>query len=291
MEELNIKQLAIINAVIECQSAALAAQKLNISPSAISYTLNQARKFTGQQLFTRTAKGLKANPEVYALQKKYQQISSLNSSRSDFIITTYSPIEMILSQHLYKMIRRTDTTSLRFITMDSNEDNRLMKLKHREVDIDIGGKLPDDKSIVCARYLHCDVHVLVNKAHPTIGNSFSMEDWQQNQHLRWRRDVGSIADMVDGLKSSESLMASRVTAYESANLLTLAAICSRSPHIMLMPEIFIPSLQKIFPVKHFRLPDSHSLTFDCHLHYHRSMAASISQLAIFNAFHQGRAKI
>ncbi|MCT4706872.1 LysR family transcriptional regulator [Enterobacteriaceae bacterium H11S18] len=284
MDDLNIKQLAIINAVIECKSAALAAQKLNISPSAISYTLNQARKITGMKLFTRTAKGLTANPEVFELQKQYQQISSLNSSRSDFIITTYSPIEMILSQHLYKVMNHSETTSLRFITMDCNEENRLVKLKHREVDIDIGGKLPDDKSIICVHYLHSEVCVVVNAAHPTIGNSFSLADWQQNQHLRWRRDEGSIADILDGLKSSETLMMDRDIAYESANLLTLAAICSQSPYIMLIPKIFLPSLKKIFPLKHFDLPDGHSLTFDCYIHYHRSMAANINQLALHDAF-------
>ena len=272
MNELSIRQLKIINALIKCQSAVKAAQALKISPSAISYSLNQLKKQTGKELFIRTRNGLRPNEHALALQKKFVEISALNSIKNEFVIATYSLIEMLLAEHIHE---GTDSL-MHFTTMATCAEERLRKLKHREVDIDIGGKLPDDRAIVSRRFVRSETCILVAEDHPRIQETFTLDNWVENQHLSWQRGVGSLRGLVD--KVDVHLMTERKIAWTSPNLLALAWHCSASEYVMIMPKMFIPFLQARFPVKAYPPPKALEMTFECYLHYHRAMEENINAL-------------
>ncbi|MBU9843903.1 LysR family transcriptional regulator [Rahnella ecdela] len=281
MNNINIKKLQIVNALIECGNACGAAKKLFISPSTISYTLNQLHTQLGESLFRREKGGLKPNKEAFVLQEKYHEIMGLSIPRKAFIITTYSLIELLLADYIHDLI---SDRYLHFTPMDVCEDERLRKLKHREVDIDIGGKLPVDASIISKRYLYSRMCILVNKDHTLIKNNFCLSDWRENKHLRWQRDIGSITSMVGGIKITDPLFSEREISWESSNLLTLAYICSCSDNIMIVPEVFTKPLMSMLPLKTFMLPTELEMKFTCYLHYHRSLQHKVSSLGLYNIF-------
>lgn len=276
MNDINLRQLKIINTLIEYQSAVKAAQVLNISPSAISYSLNQLKKQTGKELFIRTRSGLRPNSHAFELQKKFKEVVQLNSRKNEYVIATYSLIEILLAEYLHE----GNDTLMHFVTMGSCDEERLRKLKHREVDIDIGGKLPEDRSIVSRHFVRSDICIIVNEKHPRIKESFTLDDWRENEHLSWQRGIGSVIGMVENI--DHNLMAERNIAWTSPNLISLAWHCSISDYVMIMPRMFVPYMKKRFPLKAFTPPPELQMTFDCYLHYHLAMEDKINALLLPN---------
>jgi DNA-binding transcriptional LysR family regulator len=281
MNNIAIKKLQIIDSLIECGCASKAAEKLVISPSTISYTLKQLQAQLGISLFRREKGGLKPNNQAFVLQERYHEIMGLNITRKAFIITTYSLIEFLLAGFIHDLI---SDKSLHFTPMDVCEEERLRKLKHREVDIDIGGKLPEDVSIMSKRYLYSRMCILVRKEHSSIKDKFSLTDWHENKHLRWQRDIGSISNMVDGFRITEKIFREREISWESPNLLTLAYLCSGSDHVMMVPEVFAKPLMSMLALKTFMAPPELEMTFTCYLHYHRSLEKKVDSLGLYNIF-------
>jgi DNA-binding transcriptional LysR family regulator len=275
MNKISLQKLKIINEVIECESATEAARRLNISTSAISYTIKGLRDYLGTDIFTRTKLGLKPNETSFALQQRYREIMSLNSTKRKFHVATYSLIELLLTNSVQAM---EGNTLFHFQTMDENEEERLRKLKLREVDIDIGGKLPDDISITSKRYLQSDTTILVRENHSNIKDSFTLNDWENNTHLRWRRDLGSITSMIDEIKFADELFLNRKISWESPNLLTMAWLCANSDAIMVIPEIFVAPLKKLFALKSLTPPAELRMKFECYIHYHRALNSELNQL-------------
>ncbi|TDN47021.1 LysR family transcriptional regulator [Scandinavium goeteborgense] len=275
MHTISLQKLKIINEVIECENAMKAASRLKISPSTISYTIKSLKEKLGTDIFVRTPSGLKPNDTALVLQERYRELIALNTSRKEYFIATYSLIELLLTESIQF---RNDETLFHFITMDTSEDERLRKLKQREVDIDIGGKLPDDLAIISKKYLQSDMKILVSENHPTISNAFTIDDWLNNTHLRWRRDLGSITAMVNGMNMSNELMFNRDISWESPNLLTMAYLCARGDSIMLVPEVFVASLKKILPLKALTLPDKLEMKFECYIHHHRSLKVELKDI-------------
>ena len=275
MNTISLQKLKIINEVIECKSAYKAASRLNISPAAISYTIKTLREKIGSELFIRTKCGLRPNDIALALQDRYRELTVFNTKRKEYFIATYSLIELLLTDSINTL---ESGSLLHFITMDESDDERLRKLKQREVDIDIGGGLPYDISIVSKKYLHSDIAILVNKNHPTIGDEFTLKDWCNNTHIRWRRDIGSITSMLNGINPEHHVLFNREISWESPNLLTMAYVCANGDSIMIIPEAFVDLLKKRFPLKSFSLPTEMEMKFECYIHYHRSLKIELNNV-------------
>jgi DNA-binding transcriptional LysR family regulator len=274
MPEITIRQLQVVNAIIKYGSAATAAKSLNISPSAISYTLNKLMSDSGEKLFVRTRQGLKPNEFAFELQSKYNKLTQIKNSQSRFVIATYSLIEQLLGEH----IQDTNDASMHFVMMDSCENERLRKIKNREVDIDIGSSLPRDSSIISQHFLHSEICIIANKNHSEIADIFTTDDWIKNKHLIWQRYNQNISDLDRYF--DHDLFEDRQVSWTSSNLLLLAWHCSTSNHIMMMPKIFVPAIQKSFPIKAYTLPTELKMRFDCYIHYHKAMRNSVDSLLL-----------
>lgn len=72
--KLDIKTLRTIYTLCSCGSVMQTAKLLGVSPGAISYTLNKARKITGSALFFRSRTGMEPGSLAEELSQKYQKI-------------------------------------------------------------------------------------------------------------------------------------------------------------------------------------------------------------------------
>ncbi|MFK3659281.1 LysR family transcriptional regulator [Scandinavium sp. NPDC088450] len=267
MNNISLVALKVVDAVIEHKSAVAAGLKLNISPSSISYILKKLREETQQTLFIRTRWGLVPDRYALELQKKYREIRMLSDSRREYIVTTYSPVELLIGMRIQSLA--LDDIFLRFQGMPDTPEERLRNIRHRSVDIDIGSRLPTDNAIVSFPYLMSGMCVMVSKHHRSVGESFTKSDWYDNRHITWLRGNDDLSETIANLDKNREVFESRVIACESTSLLAMSHLCAYSDNIMLLPEIFAPSLENIFPVNTFPMPWDIPLQFRCHIHYHR----------------------
>ncbi|MDH1612399.1 LysR family transcriptional regulator [Klebsiella aerogenes] len=276
MQQLTLKQLDILNAVVEHGNATRAAEALNLSPSAVSYQLKTIRAKTGSPLFSRTRKGLTPQQSVLNILKQHINLQNMNTPRKTFIFSTYTPVELLLSGTISLAPEKWKDLTFRFRMMADGEAERIRRLRIREVDFDIGSKLSGDKSIITKRFLSSPLCVIVSRRHPTITDRLTLNDWKHSRHLRWLRDSScQIESLVPGLRHPHRLLDERDISAESANLLALVYRCSQTNEIMLMPEIFARQLSTIFPVKMFPVPEGLTMRFSCYIHYHHALLKTI----------------
>ncbi|MBB1200282.1 LysR family transcriptional regulator [Enterobacteriaceae bacterium 89] len=282
MEPANFKQLKIINALIECGNATRAAAKLQVSAATISYTLGQLRKKSGHGLFNRVNGRLIPSQAALEMQAKYLELAELNSERKEITISTDAIIDFLYGQAESKADE--NSWSMRFIHMEPSTEERLNKLRNRIVDIDIGSRLPTEPSIVCAKLLESELCVMASQDHSFIQDEITHEEWFRCGHTRWLGDVATLVSMIEGLDLSGELMADRTICYESMNLLTLAYVCSRSDHIMLIPKAFIGPLSRFYRIKAVKPPPGLPIKFECFYHYHRSAKERVKSLRLSQVF-------
>lgn len=276
----NQRALIVIDAIIEHKTATAAAEILNVSPGAVYYVLRKLQRETGKEFFTRTKTGLVPNDHALALYQKRKESSRVSAERDKFIITTFSPVELYIGLQLPEL--SDNALSLHFEGMPLTTERRLSDLKNHFVDIDIGHQLPDDRGVISHPCIHSDLCILASKDHGTIAHEFTEEDWHNNAHLLWLRGNEGIADMIANRNYYRSIFETRKIAAESANLMAMTYMCANSEHIMLVPEVFVPSLKKMFPVKNFPLPWDIQLNFISYIHIHRSNAGNVKVIKLLN---------
>lgn len=299
MHTFTLKQLRVVNAIIECGSGAAAAERLHVTPASVSYTLNQVRRLSRNALFERRQEGLKPLEAALALQKKYRELLSLAAVKREITVSTWPLIELMLARRLYHRPTANIQTRLNFLLESDTPQERLNKLRSRLVDIDIGGKLPQDKSIVSSVWMRSDMCAIVRQEHPFTDPQLDFEAWHRYTHLCWSRDCRDIirpvavsaptgtAPGLEGEVNSDTAayftqaMAARRISHESINLLTLAWLCATSDSIMLIPVACIPSLIDFYPVRTLALPVGLEMRFECYSHRHRCVETDVRELISF----------
>lgn len=282
MKRLSLKQLRVIEALIECQSAVKAAEKLNISSAAISYTLKQIKNQLGLNLFYRTREGLRPYPPTIDIYVQHKDILDLNQKQRDLVVATYSLTEMILTEHFSKEQNPASDAKFIFTPMGVSNEQRLCKLLHHEVDIDIGSELVSSNSIISKRLFTSPLCIIASKEHHKSKKRITLDEWLKSTHLSWLRGIDNIVDLA--AKVDSSLLDRRNVVWSSPDLLALVNMCATSDHIMLMPEMFVETLQKHFPIQSFRCPVEIAMVFDCYIHYRKSIEDQVNMWELQNAF-------
>ncbi|WP_202308537.1 LysR family transcriptional regulator [Dryocola clanedunensis] len=282
MNNYNLNTLKIVDSIIEYKSAHKAANVLGMSNSSISYALKKLRHDTGKQFFTRSKHGLVPDNNALELQKIYKDIQMLSGNQREFIIATYSPVELLIGLHIQALSQ--EDLFLQFHEIQGSVEQRLKNLRHRSVDIDIGSQLPVDKSIIRYPCLVSDMCVMVSKNHSTIQDTFTSFHWYENQHVIWLRDNDEISDLLMDIEKDLAVFENRKIACESTSLFAMIHLCAYSDNIMLLPEVFVPSFEKIFPVKSFKMPWDINFKFEFYIHYHHEVSKNPNTEVLITLF-------
>lgn len=278
--KIDFNSLVILNAVVESGSVSVAAQRLSISPSSVTYAINKLRRLTDNPIFTRSKTGVKPTTLAHELNTRYKKtVLMINEGlgiegenhESDvsktITISTYTYIELWISLMTLKKESVINNGILNFITHPGTNDERLMKLRNREVDIDIGAQLPNDPSIVSYRLFSSPFKVMVSKAHSTIKDTFSVDDWSKNQHIEWNRINSETSSMMGDAQIIEEMMV-RKTHITSDSSLNMMMMCANSDSLMLIPEYFCCCIDELLPVKFFDIPFDNSMEASLYIHAH-----------------------
>ncbi|MFK3659277.1 LysR family transcriptional regulator [Scandinavium sp. NPDC088450] len=277
MNKFSVRQLSIVDSLIKTGSRAKTAQDIGVTQATISYSLKQVYKVYPHELFRKESKVLMPTPEALKLQEQYQDLMQTQNSKQELLLSCDAIIEHVLIHYLYKLQKEIIP---KFITAESDAEKRIMKLRNKVIDLDIGSALPNDTSIVSTPFLESAICILAREGHPITEGQVTMEQWLKCGHVRWKSDIEQISSFVPDLDVDAPFMRDRKIRYESHNLLSLALICSRSDYIMLIPEVFIKPLKSFYKITGINLPDEISMSFKCFAHYHRSRKEKVASLSL-----------
>lgn len=277
IDNIDLKTLKIIHVLCQAGSVSKTAEIMDVTPGAISYMLNKARKATGRALFFRTRQGMEPDALAKELSERYlsvRQDLSVSDQQSainnrPIIISSYSLAELLLSI----AVLNHDKThpEIIFNRQSHNDNERLIKLRNREVDLDIGTRLPSDKAITQLSFFAGNAGVLISKDHPRISNTVSIQDWQENRHAIWLRGMHFINNDFDKTKRFHELSSVRNIAFIASSSLNLISLYALSDLLVLVPSSVGRQLEKIMPVRMLSAPEELDMRYECYIHFHHSM--------------------
>lgn len=274
---LNIKMLRVIHVMAMNKSVTKTAEHLNVSPGAISYMLKKARQETGSPLFLRTKEGIIPNKVAKHLSQRYINLAKeINKdSRAQLLnnkvvtISTYSLLEFLISVSVSS--KKDFPILFEFSPPEMDCDTRLRRLRNKEIDIDIGTRLENDRSIIQTRLFSSNLSIFMSESNPKSKGSFTLQDWYDADHVRWSRRTDFICDDYEHANRFNNIMEQKKISMISSDSLNMAMLCSCTNHVMLMPEMLSQFLTNYLPVTLLPAPPELDMRFECFLHYHNSL--------------------
>lgn len=281
-KDFDLNSLLILNAVIECRSVTAAAKKMAMSPSSVTYAVNKIRKTTSNPIFTRSKNGITPTTLALELNQRYIRAISLITDGLNFsslsvnadiyrniTVSTYTFFELWFSHFAYQNQNLMDGLCLNFVNLPISNENRIVKIRNHQVDLDIGGLLPNDTSIISQRLFSSKFKALVSANHPTIQDRLTLDDWNSNKHIKWAQ-IPEETLIQEGDANQIEEIHSRSIGICSENSLNSLMICAMSDYIMLVPEYLENFLVSSLPLKVYDLPFETTMTSTIYAHFHRS---------------------
>ncbi len=277
MHNLDIKTLRVLDTLMNCGSVTRSAEHLDVTPGAISYFLNKARRSTGSALFFRTQEGMQPDNIAKELVERYQRITredmlsgnKITLSNRDLTISTYALIELLIGISLEDQnLKRT----VNFRPLPVDNDERQQKLRNKEVDIDIGTRLPADSNIIQCRLFSCGVKIVASAQYYADKTRFTLDDWMKASHIVWGRGMPLFHDDHEHTNRFHKYLSHRQVSCIASNSINMIFMAAYSNHIVMMPAVIINRLTNKLPVKVFTPPPELEMMYECFLHYHKTLA-------------------
>lgn len=209
MPDLNL--LITLDVLLTEGSVARAAQRLRLSPSAMSRALARLRETTGDPLLVRAGRGLVPTPRALALREQVSRlvqeaqavlrpVQSLDMSQVARTFTLRASEEFVENLGpalLARIAREAPGVRLRFV---NKTDNDYVLLREGSVDVAIGVVDPGASPEVLTQALFRDRLVgVVRSGHPLSRGAVSAERFAQGQHVYVSRrglDRGQVDDAL-----------------------------------------------------------------------------------------------
>ncbi|MFV8846089.1 LysR family transcriptional regulator [Serratia fonticola] len=250
--------------IVDAKSMSGASELLGLAPSGVSYAVNKLREHYGDPLFVKTKKGIQPTPLAMKLYSLYQPIiESMELAcdvhilaaeklpvRTFYNISANNITEYWLSYHALKSGVVSESCNLNFAKRPHDPEERLNKLRRREVDLDIGLALPRDASIYSELLFNIEFTIICRNQHPRVGDKITQIQFLQEKHFTW----GSSDYYAELSSSIESLLLerSRNSWLSSDSFMSMLAIVSSSDLLMFVPSFFLSLVEPQFGVREVR---------------------------------------
>lgn len=236
----------VFDAIAEGRSITLAAQRLNMSQSAVSHALARLRRALGDELFVRTADGMEPTPYASELIEPIRTILNLlrdvlsqsgtfDPARADttFRIAVDNCNAIVLAPQLSALA----TIQAPGVTLDlrpSGTLDILDRLERGDIDLAIGNMADPGGGRLLAEPLFDDEFVaLVRRSHPgAVGGAITLDALAAHPHLSLS-STGDDDRFLDAELSRHQLVRHVAT---RAPLLSATAILTRSDMVAVVSE-------------------------------------------------------
>ena len=281
MIDVDIKYLKVVHSLVQYQSVTKTAAVLNISPATVSYAINKIRSITGTHLFVRTREGMIPDAVARDLSSRYQQMTdehfnaeSDNAEKERLTVRTNSLIELLFSRFMNSAENVSNLKTL-FLPPEKNDKERIYSLKSFATDLDIGTPLAEDADITKVKLFSSGVSILASENNEFHKEQFTIEDWNNARHVKISMGMDYFCNDVISSRELKKYIDNRDVSLVSPHVLNMISFCASSECLMLIPDIFIPLLEKEFPIKTYPLPNGFTLGYDCYLHYNNKSSETL----------------
>jgi DNA-binding transcriptional LysR family regulator len=271
LRQLSFNLLRVLEILLEEQNVTAAAIRLNLSQSAVSKHLARLREIFDDQLFDRTAQGLKPTPRAKELAPPLRQIlqqmeqitrpaafdPSLSRRRFsiDVLETAYSLTFPLFMPGLLKQ-----ASNIRINTQTWSKDS-LDKLLGCELDLAIACREWDERSPLHMQYLPQELsYVELIQDHPVClvreGHPATTEEWHLDTFLKYRHLQVTFGGMSRWLLDDVLNMAnkSRDVAVDMPDFHSAMSLCEQSDLILCVPSKHAAKMAKHFKLKTLSVP-------------------------------------
>ncbi|MFV8849450.1 LysR family transcriptional regulator [Serratia fonticola] len=279
---LDLNLLTILNAVIETGSATLAAERIGLSSSSISYALNKLREHFSDPIVIRTSSGVKPTLLAMNLYNNTQPLlDELNMTLKAIDLTdspnqpshmrtirirTNSLFDFWLSNQLLNTEKYQKGFTFEFCSTPNDTEQCLELLRNKQIDMDIGFHLGNDRSILKKPLPTIKLVVLFRKDHPRINNKTDIEQLAHERKFGWMSR--------DGVNSAENPLLSWFTeksihrTYLSDSLINTILHTANSDAITIVPAFVAPLFCDLFSMQSLDCDifDNDKYTLYCHIH-------------------------
>jgi DNA-binding transcriptional LysR family regulator len=275
LTRIDLNLLLILQVLLEENSVTRAANRLHVSPSALSKSLTRLRNSLEDPLFTRTAHGIK--PTAHALQLKeklpnllqslYQltlapSFDPINSDRHFSISMVESAYATLLPYYIGPLLTQAPNIRLNAFGWMQNSMKDLQKGK---VDFGItgrdlteGSRLQVDKlpeGIKCKTLFNDKQICLVHEHHPILKiveqGEWNLESYLNQNHVQVRCE-GNEWWTLDYYLAAQNMQRNIISTLP--DFYGAASVCAYSDLIFTLPSSFVPHAQKLYPLKQIPLP-------------------------------------
>ena len=291
LAKIDLNLLVILQILLEEESVTRAANRLHLSQSALSKSLNRLRDTLGDPLFLRTAHGLK--PTAHALQLKIQLPTLLQGLYQISLPPSFTPATSH-RQFSFAMLESAYETSLPYyigpilsqapqlnLEIYGWNEKSLLDLQQGQIDFGITARelhptadfrlnnLPDG---IAHQRLFTDNQVcLVRREHPVFATlnvdksaDENVEPWDLETYLAMShvqvRCEGNDWWLLD-YQLAESGLHRHICA-TLPDFYGAASVCANSDLVLTLPSSFVPQAQKLYGLVQLPLPiDFSSLVY------------------------------
>lgn len=269
--KLDYNLLQVLAILLEHRSVTLAAQRLNLTQSAVSKHLARLREMFADRLFERGAQGLVPTPRLLGiapqLRQVLQQLEQLtrpaefdpsNNQRRFRIYLLETAYALTFPFFMPELLHQAPKIHLSAQTWDKDSLQMLLKC---EVDLGIACREWDDRSPIHMRHLpeelnHVellrDVSVcLMRKSHPALSGKWDLQSFLHYRHIQVTFG-GMESWLLDDVLSTQHLnrdLAINMTDFQSA-----MSLCEQSDLLLCAPARHAEKMLQNFQLEIMPVP-------------------------------------
>lgn len=257
LRTLDLNLLPIFTVLMEEQHLTQAAERLHMSQPAVSNALKRLRERTDDELFVRTARGLKPTPRATALYNKVrdglqlieqgwqqQQRFEPATSKQHFVICTNPAVEYLATPWLMKLLRQ-QAPHIRLKFEPDHLNDIPQRLQDGRIDLAIDFVSYPHPGLINQPLHQEDLVVIAAKNNSAFNPPLTAEAFAQHNHVTVspRNQQGTPIEQLMGHKNLRRNVSLHVTSFVS-----IPQIVAETDLIAVVPVRLInqPHLQGLF---------------------------------------------
>ncbi|GAB3276298.1 LysR family transcriptional regulator [Kineosporia babensis] len=222
---LDLNLLTTLNALLEEGSVAGAADRLRLSPPAVSRALGRIRKLTGDDILVRTGRTMMPTPYAQAVRQEVSDLVrqaqavltphrelDLATLERTFALRCHDALAMSLAPALLNTIaQQAPGVRLRFLPEASGDSD---DLRHGRVDLEIGADAPEQPEFHSEVIGHDRLAVAMRRDHPQTG-TLDLEQYAALTHVVVSRR-GRLTGPIDEILAEHGLRRRVIASFGTA---------------------------------------------------------------------------
>lgn len=277
--QLDLNLTRILCEVIDAGSVSATAVNLKTSISAVSIALNKLRKHHNNTLFFRQGNGMMPTALALELYKLYRPALSLfdeaDKLQSDALlpdrmqklrIATIPLLDLLLVDKFLDSPEFCGEAGWDILSLSQDQDLRIERLRRKQIDLDIGSALPNDRSLLSYPVLHSGMTMICSKQHPRIKDCVTLEQFRQESLLGYIYSEEKLGIEIPSIQHNDETLLFRK--FRSSSIITILLQVVKRDLIVMMPSKLAPWVCERFNLRtvEHNFPVKHTVAYYAHIH-------------------------